>query len=296
MLISASRRTDIPAFYAPWLIQRLREGYCNVPNPFNERQVQQISLLPEEVEIIVFWTRHPRLLFPYLEEMEARGYRYYFQYTLLDYPSSLDRDNPPYKAKIAAFQELSNRLGSERVVWRYDPIVLSNATPATFHLEAFMRIAEELQGYTHRVVVSLLTPYKKIQGRMKALEQQGVSLYPPVTIDDPRLGDFLRSLSQIAQRRGLQITSCASEQDFSPFGIQPGKCIDDELIQRLFGIEVSHTKDPGQRKACGCVTSKDIGNYDSCLFGCQYCYATTSFTRARSNHARHDPHSPSLIG
>ncbi len=131
---------------------------------------------------------------------------------------------------------------------------------------------------------------------MKALEQQGVSLYPPVTIDDPRLGDFLRSLSQIAQRRGLQITSCASEQDFSPFGIQPGKCIDDELIQRLFGIEVSHTKDPGQRKACGCVTSKDIGSYDSCLFGCQYCYATTSFTRARSNHARHDPHSPSLIG
>jgi len=296
MLISASRRTDIPAFYAPWLIQRLREGYCNVPNPFNERQVQQISLLPEEVEVIVFWTRHPRLLFPYLEEMKARGYCYYFQYTLLDYPSSLDRDNPPYKAKIAAFQELSNRLGSERVVWRYDPIVLSNATPATFHLEAFMRIAEELQGYTHRVVVSLLTPYKKIQGRMKALEQQGVSLYPPVTIDDPRLGDFLRSLSQIAQRRGLQITSCASEQDFSPFGIQPGKCIDDELIQRLFGIEVSHTKDPGQRKACGCVTSKDIGNYDSCLFGCQYCYATTSFTRARSNHARHDPHSPSLIG
>ncbi len=112
MLISASRRTDIPAFYAPWLIQRLREGYCKVPNPFNARQVQHISLLPEEVEVIIFWTRHPRLLFPYLEEMEARGYRYYFQYTLLDYPSSLDRDNPPYKAKIAAFQELSSRIGS----------------------------------------------------------------------------------------------------------------------------------------------------------------------------------------
>ena len=296
MLISASRRTDIPAFYAPWLMNRLREGYCKVPNPFNAHQVQRISLMPEEVEVIIFWTRHPRALFPYLEEMERRGYRFYFQYTLLDYPSSLDRDNPPYKAKIAAFQELSSRLGPERVVWRYDPIVLTSATPATFHLEAFERITAELQGYTRRVVVSLLTPYKKIQGRMQALEQQGVSLYPTYDIGDPRLGDFLRSLVEIAQRRGLQITSCASELDFSPFGIQPGKCIDDELIERLFGIDVSHLKDPGQREVCGCVTSKDIGMYDSCLFGCQYCYATTSFSRAHSNHARHDPCSPTQIG
>jgi hypothetical protein len=295
MLISASRRTDIAAFYAPWLMQRLREGYCSVPNPFNARQVQRISLVPEEVEAIIFWTRHPRPLFPYLEEMDARGYRYYFQYTLLDYPPSLDQENPPVKVKIAAFQELANKIGPERVIWRYDPIVLSSATPEDFHLQAFSRLAAALEGSTQHVVVSLLTPYNKIQRRMLALEKQGVTLLPPAADGDPRLGDFLRSLSEIALSRGMQITSCASEQDFSSFGILPGKCVDDELIQRLFGIDVSHTKDPGQRKACGCMVSKDIGMYDTCLYGCQYCYATTSFARARSNHARHKPSSPSLI-
>lgn len=296
MLISASRRTDIPAFYTPWLIQRLREGYCTVPNPFNARQVQRISLLPSEVEAIIFWTRHPRPLFPYLEELERRDYRYYFQYTLLDYPGSLDQDNPSIEVKLATFRELAARIGAQCMVWRYDPIVFSSATPIAFHLATFERLAAALEGSCQRVVISLLAPYRKILPRMQALERGGLSLDPIPSIAEPWLGDFLRSLSQIAASRGMQIFSCASEQDLRPFGIQPGKCIDDQLLQQLFNIDVSHIKDPGQRKACGCVVSKDIGAYDSCLFGCQYCYATTSFARARRNHARHDPGAPSLLG
>lgn len=294
MLISASRRTDIPAFYALWFMKRLRAGECYVPNPFYARQVQHISLAPGDVEAIIFWTRHARPLFPYLQELDAGGYRYYFQYTLLDYPAGLDQSNPALAVRIATFQELSGRIGPERVIWRYDPIVLSSATPAAFHLQAFSQLAAELEGHTRRVVISLLTPYSKIRKRMQALAEQGLELLHP---NDPAWpGDFLRSLSGIAASRGLQIFSCASEQDYSRFGIIPGKCIDDQLLIKLFNLEVPHTKDPGQRKACGCVVSKDIGMYDSCLFGCQYCYATSSFERARQNHARHDTDSPWLIG
>lgn len=295
MIISASRRSDIPAFYTPWLIQRLREGTCTVPNPFNARQVQQISLLPEEVEAIVFWTRHPRPLFSYLREMDERGYRYYFQYTVLDYPTSLDQNNPPRNVKIATFQELASRIGSERVMWRYDPIVLSSLTTPEYHLETFSRLARALEGATQRVAISLLTPYSKIQKRMLALEKQAVRLYPPTILEGPVLGEFLGSLVEIAASCSMQIQSCASEQDMIPFGIRPGKCIDDDLLKQLFNIDVSHSKDPGQRKACGCVISKDIGMYDTCLFGCPYCYATNSFERARRNHARHDHNSKSLI-
>ena len=295
MLISASRRTDIPAFYAHWFIHRLREGFCTVPNPFNARQVQRISLAPQDVDAIVFWTRHPRPLFPHLDELDARGYRYYFQYTLLDYPHLIDQLNPRYRMRLEAFCELSDRIGPERVIWRYDPILLTQLTPTNFHLEKFSRIAKALQGRTHRVVVSLLTPYAKIHKRMLALEKNGAALLPSASVSDLWLGDFLRSLSAIAASRSMQIVSCASEQDFSPFGIHPSKCIDDDLLQCLFDIDISHIKDPGQRRTCGCVVSKDIGMYDTCLFGCQYCYATSSFARARSNHARHDLQSASLL-
>jgi hypothetical protein len=300
MLISASRRTDIPAFYTPWLLNRLREGYCTVPNPFNARQVQRISLRPEEVEAIVFWTRHPRPLLTHLDELDARGYRYYFQYTLLDYPRLIDQNNPPFAAKVETFRELATALGPGGVIWRYDPIVLTEATPPAFHLETFGRIAETLQGYTHRAVISLLTPYAKIARRMQAVAQGGAPLLPTnggsgPLFAAPWLADMLTQMAAIARDHGMVVVSCASELDMSAFGIRPGKCIDDELLRDLFGLEVSHTKDPGQRRTCGCVISKDIGVYDTCTFGCQYCYATSSFARAQSNHARHDPQFPSLL-
>ena len=145
MIISASRRTDIPAFYAPWFMNRMRAGYCTVPNPFNRSQVSRISLRPEDVDVIVFWTRNPRPLLPALDELDDRGYRYYFQYTLLDNPRTLDPKSPPVDAAIATFQTLAERIGPARVIWRYDPSVLSSATGADFHLERYARIAAALR-------------------------------------------------------------------------------------------------------------------------------------------------------
>lgn len=296
MIISASRRTDIPAFYAEWFINRIRAGECAVPNPFNRNQVSVVSLRPQDVDVLVFWTRNPRPLFPYLAELDRRGYRYYFQYTLLDNPRALDPKSPPVEAAIKTFQALAAQIGAQRVIWRYDPIVLSEVTPPAFHMQAHARIAEALAGCTSRNVISLLDIYRKAQGRLGQLRSQGITVkeFKPDTIAEEAV-EMLCGLAANAQRNGMEITSCAEEADLLPYGIRPGKCVDDEYIARTFGLHLSPQKDPSQRPACGCVTSKDIGMYDTCLFGCQYCYATSSFETARRNHAQHDPETAALV-
>jgi hypothetical protein len=295
MIISASRRTDIPAFYAAWFMQRIREGFCLVPNPFNPRQEVRVSLVPEDVEVIVFWTRQPGPLLPYLDELDQRGYQYYFQYTLLDYPLQIDTAAPSLQIRLQNFLRLAENIGPQRIIWRYDPILFTALTPADFHRETYARLAEQLRGCTHHSVISILTVYDKIWRRMQAMARQGARLLHPFDAQESWFGDLMRSLAASAQANGMRITSCASEIVLHDYGIQPGKCIDDDMISEVFGLDVTHTKDPGQRKMCGCVISKDIGVYNTCLFGCQYCYATSSFERARSNHARHDPHSPALL-
>jgi hypothetical protein len=296
MIISASRRTDIPAFYAKWFIRRVREGYCTVPNPFNAEQVSRASLKPRDVDVIVFWTRNPAPLLPYLDELDAGGLRYYFQYTILKNPKELDQNRPAFEQSLSTFQRLSQQIGSGRVVWRYDPIVFTEKTGMSFHMETYQEIAQMLKGCTHRSVISIMDFYRKTQERFQALEKNGLSIYQVQGSSGNRFETLMSALARSAKENEMEIVSCAEELDLSSYGIKAGKCIDDGYIGRIFGIEVGHKKDPGQRKACGCVTSQDIGMYDSCLFGCQYCYATSSFERAKTNHSRHDPESPSLIG
>lgn len=294
MIISASRRTDLPAFYARWFINRVRAGYCLVPNPFNPQQISRISLAPEDVDVIVFWTRHARPLLPYLQELDARGYRYYFQYTLMDNPRALDARTPSLEAALDTFRELAHLIGPQRVIWRYDPIVFSNITPPDFHAQTYARIARALRGYTRRSVISLVDPYRKSERRLRALSALGIALVAPDALPQPAFDQLMSSLVECARSNDMEITSCAEEIDLSSYGIRPGKCVDDDYIRQVFGIEVTHTKDPTQRAACGCVVSRDIGAYDSCPFECQYCYATSSFERARKHRRGHDPHAPAL--
>ncbi len=296
MIISASRRTDIPAFYARWFIRRVRAGYCEVPNPFNANQISRISLQPQDVDVFVFWTRNPRPLFPYLDELDRRGYRYYFNFTLIGYPRCLDGKSPSLKTAVSIFWELAGRVGPQRVVWRYDPIVLTSITPLEWHAGQYARIAEALRGYTHRSVISLMTPYAKLKRRFAALAAEGVQVVPFDGRHTPRFARLMQSLSQAAATNGITIQSCASEHDLTSYGIQPGKCVDDEYIKEVFGQEVIHKKDPSQRAACGCVVSKDIGMYDTCLFGCAYCYANSDFARSRRCYEAHDPASARLVG
>lgn len=296
MIISASRRTDIPAFYAGWFINRIGAGYCTVPNPFNRNQVSYVSLKPADVDVVVFWTRNPAPLLPHLKVLDDLGIPYYFQFTLLNNPRTLDEKTPPLISALGTFKKLADQIGPARVIWRYDPIVFSKDMGTQFHVESYRKIASELKGYTKRSVISVVDIYKKANKRLRALQEAGSPVIPYGGKPDTNFEYLMNILAETAVQSGMEIFSCAEDLDLSPYEIRPGKCVDDEYIQRVFGLDVTHKKDPSQRAACGCVASKDIGAYDTCLFGCQYCYATTSFERARINHADHNPQSPSLIG
>jgi hypothetical protein len=163
-------------------------------------------------------------------------------------------------------------------------------------MESFRKIASSLKGATNRVVISVVDIYKKAAKRLRLLGEAGSPVIAYDGKPDPNFDILMNGLVDTAAQSGMEVVSCAEELDLTPYGIRPGKCVDDEYIKKVFGIDVTHKKDPSQRAACGCVASKDIGAYDTCLFGCQYCYATTSFERARINHADHNPQSPSLIG
>ncbi len=292
MIVSASRRTDIAAFYSKWFMNRVRAGWCLVPNPFNLNQVSRVSLSPPEVEALVFWSRNPAPLFEYLQELDDCGLRYYFLFTLVGYPRAIDPGTPPRERSMETFQKLSARLGPERTIWRYDPIVLSELTGVGFHERNFRELASELRGAASRCIISFVRPYRKARLRMEAA---AAGSGDPVDCNSPQISALLGHMSQIARENRIQLFSCASEHDFSAYDIHPSRCIDSELLARLFGIEPKAAKDPYQRKECGCAASRDIGMYDTCLFGCSYCYATSNYERARANHARHDPDSPSLL-
>lgn len=294
-IISVSRRTDIPAFYSEWFINRVRAGYCTVPNPFNANQVSRVSLAPSDVTAFVFWTRNPKPLMKYLPELDQMGFHYYFQYTIIGYPASIDPKSPTIDAAVSTFQELSNLIGKEKVIWRYDPILLSNVTPFEWHSERVSLLVEKLQGFTDTLVISFIDPYRKTIIRMEEETGEGFRLAPDAF--EPHAYNGLAELiSTRARTAGMRVQSCAEELDLGRFGITHGRCIDGELIADITGTAVSPRKDPSQRKQCGCVVSKDVGMNNTCLFGCKYCYATSSVAAALANHKKHDPASPSLIG
>lgn len=291
MIISASRRTDIPAFYTPWFMNRIREGFLLTRNPFNANQIRRVSLDPNDVDAIVFWTRNPSMLMKHLPELSS--YNYYFQYTITGYPKIFETNVPRPHRAIKQFIELSDIIGAEKVIWRYDPILLSNKIDINEHKRLFEKIASMLQGKTRRVVISFSDFYKKTERNLSSIE--GL-IYSDITHQTDMLYDLSTFMSNTAKKYGMEIESCAENIELSTCGISHGKCIDEKLIDRLFGISLSGAKDSGQREDCGCIKSIDIGSYNTCLHGCSYCYATFNNEIVTNNKAKHDPTSPFLIG
>jgi len=292
MIISASRRTDIPALYAEWFMNRVRAGFCEVANPRRAGQVSRVSLRPEDVDAVVFWTRDAGPLMGHLDELDGRGFRYYLQYTILGYPRLLEPAVPPLDEALGTFRKLAERLGPARVIWRYDPILLTTLTPEDYHLEMMGRIASRLQGYARRLIISFYDRYPLAEARIRCLADRGLRWATGGGAPAPT---FLRAMAVIAAGAGMEIRSCAEHVGWEEHGIPPGKCVDDLLIESLFGLEVTHRKDPHQRPLCGCVVSRDIGAYDTCPLGCVYCYATRDREAARAFRLRHDARCPSLV-
>ena len=293
MIISASRRTDIPAFYSEWFMRRIHQQYCLCVNPFNRHQVTQVSLQPEDVDALVFWTKNAEPLLSRLPELDARGYRYYFQYTLNGYDELFEPNLPELERCIETFLQLSERIGAERVIWRYDPVILSSRTDVSYHQKRFGYILERLQAATRRIVVSIVDDYRKASHNFKRLQVQGLTIQTDYRAE--QLASLCTFMSEQAGRHNIPVYSCAESFDLTPFDILPGKCVDGDLIARLFNVQVKAGKDRSQRRECGCLQSKDIGFYDTCLHGCAYCYAGTLQSGLR-NRVKHEVDSPMLIG
>ncbi|MFP4484957.1 MAG: DUF1848 domain-containing protein [Spirochaetaceae bacterium] len=302
MVISASRRTDIPAFYGEWFMHRLDAGYCEVANPFNPDQISRISLAPEDVDAIVFWTRYPRTLLDRLEAIRGRGYPLAFLYTVVDYPRRLEPASPPLQKRIGAFRTVVDATGPRAAVWRYDPIIVSNLTPPAFHRERFARIADALSGYVDRVIISLLQPYRSVMralGQVPGLDladhgSTGTELQASAAPGTEILV-LLRDLAADAAERGLTVQSCADPRVAAVPGIEAGACISEDLIQAAGAATHLRPRAANQRTHCRCLESRDIGAYETCLFGCRYCYATHGTTKARENARRHDPTAGRLV-
>ena len=288
MIVSASRRTDIPAFYSEWFMNRIKEGFVIVRNPMN-RQPLRILLSPEIVDCIVFWTKNPIPMIPKLDRL--KDYCYYFQFTLTGYGRDVEANLPDKKKElIPAFQRLSEKIGPERVIWRYDPILVSDRYTVDYHLSAFGQIAEALKGYTEKCVFSFVDEYSRNHTALKSLGAKALS---PEDMED-----IAMRLRDMAWASDITVATCAEEIDLEKLGIAHNACVDKALIERLTGGKIKDTrknlKDAGQRQACNCMLSKEIGTANTCANGCVYCYANYSPESVRKSREKYDPNSPIL--
>ncbi|MFH1428664.1 MAG: DUF1848 domain-containing protein [Candidatus Margulisiibacteriota bacterium] len=298
VIISASRSTDIPAFHAEWFINRLKAGYVTWVNPFN-RQEQYISF--EKTRVVVFWTKNAKPLLPYLDELDKRNINYYFQYTINNYDKDLEPHIPELSERINTFKTLSNKIGKSRIIWRYDPLIITDKISLDNLLSRIKKVGDELYQYTEKLVISFadISNYKKVEDNLKRCK-----------IDYKEFGDsdmntIAKEINNLNKRWQLEVATCSENIDLKSFGIKHNKCIDDELMHRCFSsdqelmkflgysnaIQISMfdnntrpiLKDKGQRKECGCIMSKDIGQYNTCGHLCVYCYANYSENIVKRN-------------
>jgi hypothetical protein len=288
VIVSASRRTDIPAFYSQWFLNRLNAGEVMIRNPFNARQVSRVGISRRNVDCIVFWTKNPSAMMERNTELDSYRIPYYYQFTVNSYGKDLEPNLPDLKTRVEIFRTLSGMLGNQRVVWRYDPIIFTDDMDVDYHKTQFASLARSLEGYTQRCVISFLHLYAKCRKNLK-----NFSLFEGSDDQRRELGSALR---RTAAGRSIELVSCALERELTSVGIRNGKCIDDELISKITGNVLSVKKDRHQRAACNCVESIDIGAYNTCAHLCVYCYANSNANRVKENVHLHDQQSPLLIG
>lgn len=252
----------------------------------NIHQVSKIVLSPDVIDCIVFWSKNPKPMLPRLDEL--KDYMYYFQFTINAYDKGFEVGVPRKEGIINTFKELSEKVGPKRVIWRYDPILLTEKMDMDYHIRYFEEIAKRLEGYTDTCVISFVDLYKKTQSNLKDTQAREPSLR--------EMFELAARMFLIAKKYGITIQTCAEEIALESVGIKHGKCIDNALIEDLLGVKLVVSKDPNQRKECGCVQSIDIGEYNTCAHGCKYCYANFKESMVMRNRAAHDPNSPLLVG
>ncbi|MBI2842980.1 MAG: DUF1848 domain-containing protein [Armatimonadetes bacterium] len=291
-VISASRRTDIPAFYSEWFINRIRDGYVRWVNPFSGA-VHRASLRPEDVMAFVLWSKNYMPLLPYLNEIDTNGYRMLFHFTITGLPKEFEPNVPDTADLVECARSLSDRYGADAVLWRYDPVLISNVTDRRYHPRRFEELCAALEGAVKRCYFSFVVFHRKVQRNTETLRgKTGVVCYDLSTAD--RI-ETANALSDIASGHGIEMFSCCG--DYLVDGrIKKAHCTDAELLHRLYPDRMRHLANFPVRDGCGCCECTDIGAYDTCAHGCVYCYANASPQSALWNYERHNPRLDMLYG
>ena len=328
-IISASRSTDIPAFYAKWFINRLRAGYCVWYNPFNQKPTY-VSFA--NCKVVVFWTKNPKPLIPYLHELDERGIHYYFQFSLNDYDhEGFEPNVPRLEERIKTFKELSQLVGKERVIWRFDPLIVTPQLSTRDLLIKVWNVGNELKGLTDKMVFSFIdiNGYRKVQNNLvKETNQFSKDTIEQAEFTRVQMNEIADGLAKCRDRWAaegwhIELATCGEQIDLERYGVVHNRCVDGELMKQLwsddkellyylyyselpsplFGLDFTQPaltpeklKDKGQRKVCGCMISKDIGMYNTCGHLCVYCYANTSKDCVLKNRKKHNFNSESIIG
>lgn len=330
VIVSASRSTDIPAFYAKWFINRIKKGHIVWYNPFNQKPLY-VSF--KNCKAIVFWTKNPIPLIPYLNELDKIGIHYYFQYTLNDYEKELFEPNvPALEKRINTFRKLSNLIGKERAIWRFDPIIVTPQLTPREILKRIWAIGNQLKGYTDKLVFSFIDikSYRKVQRNLvkesSMFKKETIANSELTTSQMNEIAEGLMKIREHWRTEGWEISlaTCAEEINLEKYNISHNRCIDGELMKKLFAedkeliyylnygklpekntlfgdqldkipLSAEKLKDKGQRKACGCMISKDIGMYNTCSHLCTYCYANTSKETVIKNMKLHNENNESII-
>lgn len=306
IIISASRSTDIPAFYSDWFFHRLKLGYSVWTNPFNGIK-SYISF--KHVRLIVFWSKNPKPLLKHLDNLKELNINCYIQYTLNDYEKEgLERGVPSIENRIETFKCLVDKLGYGKVIWRFDPLILTNAITVAELLCKAKNIGDQLKGYTEKMIFSFadISVYKKVKAN---LEISGIN-YREFSEEDMHM--FAKGISELNKNWGFELATCSEKIELEQYGIAHNRCIDDDLMIKLFpndkklmsflGVETQqpdmfnddicliktkNKKDKGQRQFCGCIMSKDIGEYNTCPHLCDYCYANDTIEKVKNNWKLH---------
>ncbi len=300
VIISASRATDVPAFYGEWIIDKLKKGYCKWINPFNGNK-KTISF--DNLRLIVFWTKNPSPFMKYLNLIDKMGYNYYFLYTVNDYErEGLEPNLPSLKKRIESFKKLSKKIGKDKVLWRFDPLILTENINVEDLIKKIQAIGEKIKNYTNRFIFSYadIEKYRKVRNNLK---REGIK-YRIISENDKF--NIAKKINKVAQNWNLKITTCGEDIDLKKYGIYKGKCIDDSLminnfyddkeLMKFLGVNSKlnllnespkNLKDKGQREECRCIESKDIGQYNTCMHLCKYCYANSSKKSVKKNFENH---------
>ena len=284
MIINTGQRTDIPAFYAEWFANRLREGFVCVRNPYNPSQVSRYRLDPTVVDVIGFCTKNPAPMFPYMDLLKDYG-QYWFM-TITPYGRDMEPNVPDKHRLLEDFKRLSEQVGVNAIGWRYDPILLSERYTTAYHLRAFETMASALEGYTQTAVISFIDLYPKV--RRNFPEAREVRAEERI-----RLG---KALIEIASAHGMIVKPCAEGDELAPYGADCGGCMRLGDYEKAIGKKLSAPKRKGARAECACYLACDIGAYNTCKHLCRYCYANAEPARVLTQSRLHDPRSPFLIG